>query len=92
MDTSFFDVFRKRIEIRILEIFMCSDPLVDDGLRYIWIRLRADGMVLDACQFDANDWLLTLKPLVSLRPNRLLSHLRRQQARLWSENRTHELL
>ncbi|RNA34252.1 hypothetical protein BpHYR1_007013 [Brachionus plicatilis] len=39
---------------------MCSDPLVDDCLRYIWIRLRADGMVLDACQLD---WLLTLKPL-----------------------------
>ncbi|RNA09459.1 hypothetical protein BpHYR1_035491 [Brachionus plicatilis] len=40
MDTSFFDVFRKRIKICKLEIFMCSDPLVDDCRRYIWIRLR----------------------------------------------------
>ncbi|RNA37957.1 hypothetical protein BpHYR1_013279 [Brachionus plicatilis] len=58
MDTSFFDVFRKRVKIRILEIFMCSDPLVDDCLRYIWIRLRTHVMVIDTFQLDANDWFL----------------------------------
>ncbi|RNA20263.1 hypothetical protein BpHYR1_035585 [Brachionus plicatilis] len=60
MDASFFDVFRKCIKIRILEIFMCSDPLVDDCLRYIWIRLRFTLIAIGSRSSDQTPIIICL--------------------------------